>query len=126
MGDSVAQQFASDVAHLQQKGVKAIVVHDGGPQIDAELSRQGITLRFSNGLRITDASTMSVVNSVLKNDINKSKVESIEEAGGRTVGLCAHHRNMSLRPGCAVPMLLIMALLRFLIRSESISEKFRR
>jgi acetylglutamate kinase len=94
MGDSVAQQFASDVAHLQQKGVKAIVVHDGGPQIDAELSRQGITPRFSNGLRITDASTMSVVESVLKNDINKSKVESIEEAGGRAVGLCAHHRNM--------------------------------
>jgi acetylglutamate kinase len=79
--------FAGDIALLKQVGINPIVVHGGGPQINRVLDRLGVKSRFINGLRVTDAETMEVVEMVLAGTINKQLVAAINAAGGRAIGL---------------------------------------
>jgi acetylglutamate kinase len=85
MGSS--ETFARDIVQLQQVGIDPIVVHGGGPQIGQMLKRLGIESRFVDGLRVTDAATMEVVEMVLAGSINKQLVAQINAEGGCAVGL---------------------------------------
>jgi len=88
MGDgSLAAQFAHDVVLLKQVGIHPVVVHGGGPQIGAMLERLKIKSEFIDGLRVTDAATVEIVEMVLSGQINKQIVASISAAGGRAIGL---------------------------------------
>jgi acetylglutamate kinase len=82
-GDS----FARDVVLLKQVRIHPIVVHGGGPQIGHMLKRLGIESRFVDGLRVTDAETMEVVEMVLAGTINKQLVAAINAEGGCAIGL---------------------------------------
>ena len=84
-GDS--DTFAHDIVLLKQVGTNPIVVHGGGPQIGQMLQRLGIKSQFVDGLRVTDAATMEVVEMVLAGTINKQIVAAINAAGGCAVGL---------------------------------------
>jgi acetylglutamate kinase len=83
-GDS----FARDVVLLKQVGINPIVVHGGGPQIAHMLQRLGIKSIIVDGLRVTDAATMEVVEMVLAGTINKQLVSAINAEGGCAIGLC--------------------------------------
>ena len=88
MGDvEKARNFARDIALLKQVGVKPIVVHGGGPQISQMLDRLKIKSPFVDGLRVTDAATVEIVEMVLSGSINKEIVAAITAAGGRAIGL---------------------------------------
>jgi acetylglutamate kinase len=95
MGDeSVARNFARDMVLLEQSGVNPVVVHGGGPQIGAMLTKLGIKSEFADGLRVTDKATVEVVEMVLAGSINKQIVGFINNAGGRAIGLCGKDGNM--------------------------------
>ncbi|MGE4062186.1 MAG: acetylglutamate kinase [Rhodospirillaceae bacterium] len=95
MGDeSSAQRFASDVVLLKQVGINPIVVHGGGPQIGAMLDRLKIQSSFIDGLRVTDAATVEIVEMVLSGSINKSIVTAINKAGGFAVGMSGKDGNL--------------------------------
>ena len=79
--------FAADMTLLRQIGSSPVIVHGGGPQIGEMLKRLEIESNFVNGLRVTDAATISVVEMVLAGAINKSLVAAINKAGGCAVGL---------------------------------------
>lgn len=88
MGDpELALRFARDVVLIKQVGINPIVVHGGGPQIDAMLDRLQIKSSFVQGLRVTDRETVEVVEMVLSGTINKQIVSSIQAASGKAVGL---------------------------------------
>jgi acetylglutamate kinase len=88
MGDAaLSDAFARDVVLLKQVGLHPIVVHGGGPQIGAMLERLEIKSEFIDGLRVTDAATVEIVEMVLSGRINKGIVAAITKAGGRAVGL---------------------------------------
>jgi acetylglutamate kinase len=88
MGDpELAAAFARDIVLLKQVGIDPIVVHGGGPQIGAMLERLKIKSEFVDGLRVTDAETVEIVEMVLSGSINKQIVAAITAAGGRAVGL---------------------------------------
>ncbi|MEW6687930.1 MAG: acetylglutamate kinase [Pseudomonadota bacterium] len=79
--------FARDVVLLKLVGMNPVVVHGGGPQIESVLARLGKKGEFVQGMRVTDAETMDVVEMVLGGQVNKEVVELINQAGGRAVGL---------------------------------------
>jgi acetylglutamate kinase len=81
------QGFAQDITLLQYLGIYPVVVHGGGPQIAKMLAKMDIPTRFVDGMRVTDASTMDVVEMVLAGKINKEIVNLINTAGGAAVGL---------------------------------------
>jgi len=85
--DGLAAAFARDIVLLRQVGIKVVVVHGGGPQIGAMLDRVGVKSEFVDGLRVTTAEAVDVVEMVLSGQINKSIVAQITAAGGRAVGL---------------------------------------
>ena len=89
--DDVARLFAADVVLLKLLGVHPVVVHGGGPQISRMLKRSGVESTFVDGLRVTDAATMEVVEMVLSGAVNKEIVNFINAAGStadvRGVGL---------------------------------------
>ncbi len=88
MGDQdLADQFARDIVLLKQVGINPIVVHGGGPQIGEMLERLAIKSEFVDGLRVTDAHTVEVVEMVLAGSINKQIVSAINRAGGKAIGL---------------------------------------
>ena len=84
---ALKESFARDVCLLRYVGIRVVVVHGGGPQINATLKRLGIDSRFSGGFRITDDETMDVVEMVLGGAINQEIVGNICKYGGRAVGL---------------------------------------
>ncbi len=77
-----------DIVFLSCVGLRPVIVHGGGPEINTWLTRLGIEPQFKNGLRVTDASTMEVVEMVLVGRVNKEIVDLINRAGGDAVGLC--------------------------------------
>ncbi|MFN3595017.1 MAG: acetylglutamate kinase [Thiobacillaceae bacterium] len=79
--------FARDVVLLKLVGMNPVVVHGGGPQIEALLKRVGKKGEFVQGMRVTDAETMQVVEMVLGGQVNKEIVNLINQAGGKAVGL---------------------------------------
>jgi acetylglutamate kinase len=95
MGDiSLGRAFARDIALLKQSGINPIVVHGGGPQIGAMLSRMGIESKFEGGLRVTDQKTVEIVEMVLAGSINKEIVALINAEGEWAIGLCGKDGNM--------------------------------
>jgi len=86
--DDLKQAVMSDIVLLHQVGVKAVVVHGGGPEITAALEAQGIESKFINGLRYTDEETAKVVQMVLCGKTNKDLVKLIGRCGGKALGIC--------------------------------------
>jgi acetylglutamate kinase len=85
--ESLKESFARDVCLLRYVGIRVVVVHGGGPQINRMLDRVGIKSTFSAGLRVTDDETMDVVEMVLGGAVNQEIVGLICRHGGRAVGL---------------------------------------
>jgi len=85
--------FARDVVLLKLVGFNPVVVHGGGPQIETMLSRVGKKGEFLQGMRVTDAETMEVVEMVLGGQVNKEIVSLINQAGGKAVGLTGKDSN---------------------------------
>src|SRR6478609_3356020 len=92
--EQTARDFAQDVVLLEQTAINPVVVHGGGPQIAAMLKKLGIKSEFVDGLRITDAQTVEIVEMVLAGSINKQIVGYINAAGGKAIGLCGKDGNM--------------------------------
>ncbi len=90
----LAQQFARDMVMLKVCGLNPIVVHGGGPQINKMLDKLAVKAEFREGLRVTDTETMEIVEMVLAGSINKSIVASIQQAGGRAVGISGKDGNL--------------------------------
>ncbi len=84
---ALQQAFAHDIVLLQALGMHPVVVHGGGPQIDAALKLVGKEGQFVQGMRVTDAQTMQVVQWVLLGQVQAELVGLITQAGGRAVGL---------------------------------------
>ena len=88
MTDPALQKaFAEDVVLLKLVGINPVVVHGGGPQIEAALKRLGKKGEFIQGMRVTDAETMEVVEWVLAGEVQQDIVGLINQAGGKAVGL---------------------------------------
>jgi acetylglutamate kinase len=85
--EKLKRSFAHDVVLLKLVGMNPVVVHGGGPQIDDQLKRLGMKGEFVQGMRVTDAETMDVVEMVLGGQVNKDIVNLINQHGGRAVGL---------------------------------------
>ena len=85
--DEAMASFARDVVLIQQVGANPVIVHGGGPMINAMLDRLNIQSEFVGGKRVTDAATMEVVEMVLSGLVNKRIVQAIGAQGGRAVGL---------------------------------------
>src|SRR5271157_4432079 len=94
--EDVAREFARDIVLLEQTAINPIVVHGGGPQIEAMLKRMGVQSQYAAGLRITDAKTLEIVEMVLAGSINKQIVGYVSAAGGKAIGLCGKDGNMVL------------------------------
>lgn len=86
-GGELAAKFAHDIVLLKQVGINPVIVHGGGPQINAMLEKLKIKSSFIDGLRVTDQDTVEVVEMVLSGSINKQIVSAINAAGGSAVGL---------------------------------------
>ena len=86
--------FAQDVVLLKLVGIKPVVVHGGGPQIENALKRLGKTGSFIQGMRVTDAETMEVVQWVLGGEVQQDIVGLINQAGGKAVGLTGRDGGM--------------------------------
>src|SRR6202041_3734204 len=97
MGDEhMARDFARDIVLLEQTTINPIVVHGGGPQIEAMLKQVGVQSQYAAGLRITDAKTLEIVEMVLAGSINKHMVGYINEAGGKAIGFCGKEGHMGV------------------------------
>ncbi|MEE4144178.1 MAG: acetylglutamate kinase [Halieaceae bacterium] len=81
------ENFARDVVLMKLVGMNPVVVHGGGPQIGALLAKLNIHTEFVNGMRVTDAQTMDVVEMVLGGSVNKEIVASINRNGGKAIGV---------------------------------------
>ena len=92
--EQMARDFARDIVLLEQTAINPVVVHGGGPQIEAMLRKVGVQSQYAAGLRVTDEKTLEVVEMVLAGAINKQMVGYINEAGGKAVGLCGKDGNM--------------------------------
>jgi acetylglutamate kinase len=88
--------FARDVCLLRYVGIRVLVVHGGGPQINETLTRLGIQSTFSAGLRVTDEATMEVVEMVLAGRVNSQIVGLLGAQGGRAIGLSGRDDSMLL------------------------------
>lgn len=86
--EDLAATFGSDIALLKQVGVNPVVVHGGGPQINAMLKRLDIKSTFIDGLRVTDDKMVEVVEMVLAGTVNKHVAGLINRAGALAVGIC--------------------------------------
>lgn len=85
--DDALGLFAEDIVLMHAVGIKCVVVHGGGPQINEMLSRVGVQPRFHDGLRVTDAETMEIVRMVLNGRINSEIVNKINSHGTLAVGV---------------------------------------
>ena len=84
---ALQRAFAHDIVLLQLLGIRPVVVHGGGPQIETALQRLGKKGQFIQGMRVTDAETMGVVQWVLAGEVQQEIVGLIHQAGGKAVGL---------------------------------------
>ena len=91
---SLKDKVIRDIVFLACVGVRPVVVHGGGPEINSWLDKLGIEAQFKHGLRVTDAPTMDVVEMVLVGRVNKELVSLISRAGGSAVGLCGKDGNL--------------------------------
>ena len=91
---SLKEKVIRDIVLLSCVGMRPVVVHGGGPEINIWLEKLGIEPQFKNGLRVTNAATMEVVEMVLVGKVNKEIVSLINQAGGKAVGLCGKDGNL--------------------------------
>jgi len=91
---ALVESFCNDIVFLKQSGLKPVIVHGGGPQIGSMLERLGIKTKFESGMRITDESTLEVVEMVLAGRINKNIASKINSAGGKAVGISGKDGSM--------------------------------
>ena len=95
MTDATLQRsFAQNVVMMKQVGIHPVVVHGGGPQIGQMLERLNIESEFIDGMRVTNAETMSVVEMVLGGSVNKSVVSLLNQVGGKAIGLTGKDANL--------------------------------
>ena len=95
MGEEhLAEEFGRDIALMKQVGVNIVVVHGGGPQINAMLKRLNVQSTFIDGLRVTDQTTVDVVEMVLAGTVNKYVSNLITRAGAMAVGICGKDGGM--------------------------------
>lgn len=92
--EHLKQCFARDVVLLKLVGMNVVVVHGGGPQIESLLAKVGKKGEFIQGMRVTDAETMELVEMVLGGQVNKDVVNLINQAGGKAVGLTGKDGNL--------------------------------
>jgi len=94
--DEAMESFARDVVLMQQVGINPVIVHGGGPMINAMLEKLAIESNFLHGKRITDAATMEVVEMVLSGSVNKRIVQAINAQGGKAIGLSGKDADLML------------------------------
>lgn len=94
INEELKNAVISDIVLLSLVGVKVVLVHGGGPEINDMLKSVGKEGRFVDGLRYTDEETMDIVQMVLCGKINKNLVSMIEATGGRAMGMCGLDGNM--------------------------------
>lgn len=92
--DALKQAVMEDVVLLSLLGIKVVLVHGGGPEINAMLAKTGKESKFVNGLRYTDEETIDIVQMVLAGKVNKDLVSMLESHNGSAVGLCGLDGNM--------------------------------
>jgi acetylglutamate kinase len=95
--------FAQDVVMLQLVGIRPVIVHGGGPQIEAALKRLGLQGAFIQGMRVTDAPTMQAVEWVLSGEVQQQIVGLINQAGGKAVGLSGRDGGLLQAQKLAMP-----------------------
>jgi acetylglutamate kinase len=91
---SLKEGVIRDLVFMSCVGIRPVLVHGGGPEINSWLEKIGIEPQFKDGLRVTDAATMDVVEMVLVGRVNKEIVSLINQAGARAVGLCGKDGNL--------------------------------
>ena len=94
INEDLRKSVMGDIVLLNLIGVKVVLVHGGGPHIKETLNKLGMESKFLNGLRVTDAETMKVVQMVLAGQVNKDLVNLIGTIGGKAIGLCGIDGNM--------------------------------
>lgn len=92
--DSLKQAVMSDIVLLSLVGIKVVLVHGGGPEINEMLDKVGIATQFVNGLRYTDKDTAEIVRMVLAGKVNKELVSLLGRHKGNAIGLCGIDGNM--------------------------------
>ncbi len=88
LDDGLKSAVMSDIVLMQLVGINVVLVHGGGPEINAMLDKIGKESKFVGGLRYTDQETMDIVQQVLAGKVNKDLVQLLENAGGKAIGLC--------------------------------------
>lgn len=88
------QAVMDDIVLLSFVGIRVVLVHGGGPEINEMLEKTGKESKFINGLRYTDRETMDIVQMVLCGKVNKNLVSAINKVGGKAVGLCGTDGNL--------------------------------
>jgi acetylglutamate kinase len=91
---SLKEDVIRDLVFMSCVGIRPVLVHGGGPEINSWLEKLGIEPQFKDGLRVTDAATMDVVEMVLVGRVNKEIVSLINQSGGNAVGLCGKDGNL--------------------------------
>ena len=86
--DNLKQAVMQDIVLLSLVGIKVVLVHGGGPEINAMLKKINKPSEFVNGLRYTDEETIDIVQMVLAGKVNKDLVQLSQQAGGKAIGLC--------------------------------------
>ncbi|MBQ3069016.1 MAG: acetylglutamate kinase [Clostridia bacterium] len=94
INEELKNAVMEDMVLLHTVGIKLVLVHGGGPEINAMLEKTGKESKFVGGLRYTDEETMDIVQMVLAGKVNKALVQQINENGGRAIGLCGLDGNM--------------------------------
>ena len=92
--DDLKRAFAEDMVYLRHAGIRPVVVHGGGPQISAELTRRGIASEFVGGYRVTTPEVLTVVREVLATQVNGELVELINDHGSYGVGLSGESQDL--------------------------------
>lgn len=93
LNDELKQTVMKDIVMLSLIGVKVVLVHGGGPEINDMLNRVGKESKFINGLRYTDDETSEIVQMVLAGKVNKSLCSMISKHGGKAIGICGIDAN---------------------------------
>ena len=86
--EGLKNDVLNDIVLMQLVGINVVLVHGGGPEINAMLKKIQKESKFLNGMRVTDQETMDIVQQVLAGKVNKDLVQRLEDAGGKAVGLC--------------------------------------
>lgn len=88
INEELKSAVMSDLVLMQLVGINVVLVHGGGPEINAMLDAVGKESRFENGMRVTDKETIDIVQMVLAGKVNKSLVQLLESHGGKALGFC--------------------------------------